>query len=66
MRHQQLTCNLLIRELVLELMSIEVEFGDHFIDLFNVSLKAFLRLLYAFVPKHGVETFDVLLCYQDI
>jgi hypothetical protein len=34
--------------------------------LLNMSLKAFLRFLNTFVPKHRMESLDILLSYQDI
>ena len=61
-----LTGDLLVGELVFELIRIKVEFGNHFIDLLDVRLKAFFGFLYALVPKHGMETFDVLLGEQGV
>jgi hypothetical protein len=47
-----LTGNLLVRELVFEEVGIEVELGDHFVDLLNVSFEALLAILDALVPHH--------------
>jgi hypothetical protein len=63
---QSLTGDFFVREFVFELISIKVEFCDHFVDLLNMSLKAFLRFLNTFVPKHRMESLDILLSYQDI
>jgi hypothetical protein len=62
----QLTGDLLVGELVLELIGIEVELGDHLIDLLDVRLKPLFRLLDALVPEHGVESLDVLLGDQGV
>ena len=61
-----LTGDLLVGELVLELIGIEVELGDHLIDLLDVRLKPLFGLLYALVPEHGMESFDVLLGDQGV
>ena len=61
-----LTSDLLVGELVLELIGIEVELGDHLIDLLDVRLEALLRLLDALVPEHGMESLDVLLSDQGV
>ena len=62
----RLTSDLLVGELVLELICIEVELGNHLIDLLDMRLQALLRLFYTFVPKHSMETFDVLLSDQGV
>jgi hypothetical protein len=54
-------CYFLVGEFIFELISIKVEFGNHFINLFDVSLKTFFGVFYALVPEHGMESFDVLL-----
>jgi hypothetical protein len=56
-----LTGDLLVGELVLELISIKVELGNHLIDLLDVRLKPLFGLLDALVPEHCVESLDVLL-----
>lgn len=61
-----LTCDLLIRELILELVSIQIELSDHFINLFNMSLQPFLILSYPLVPEHRVISLYVLLRHQYI
>jgi hypothetical protein len=62
----QLTGDLLVGEFVLELIGIEVELGDHLIDLLDVRLKPLLGLLDALVPEHGMESLDVLLGDQGV
>ena len=56
----------LVGEFVFELISIKVEFGNHFINLFDVSLKTLFGVLYALIPKHRMETFDILLSDENI
>jgi hypothetical protein len=56
----------LVGEFVFELISIKVEFGNHFINLFDVSLKTLFGVLYALIPKHRMESLDILLGNQYI
>jgi hypothetical protein len=62
----RLTGNFLVGKLAFEEICIEVELGDHLVDLLDVSFEALLAILDALVPHHRVESFDVLLSDKDV
>ena len=56
----------LVGEFVFKLIGIKVEFRNHFIDLLDMNLETLFGLLYAFIPKHRMESLDILLSNQYI